>query len=62
MHAKVGQTIRIHGRTVGAQEQQAEVIEVRGENGAPPYLVRFADGRETLIFPGPDAEVVSSDA
>jgi hypothetical protein len=57
VHAQVGEKIRIHGRTVGAHDQEAEVIEVRGENGGPPYLVRFEDGHESLIFPGADAEV-----
>lgn len=58
MHAKVGEKIRIHSKTVGSPEQEAEIIEVRGDGGAPPYLVRFDDGHETLIFPGPDAEVM----
>jgi Domain of unknown function (DUF1918) len=57
VHAEVGERICIHGRTVGAQDQEAEVIEVRGENGGPPYVVRFDDGHESLIFPGADAEV-----
>ena len=29
-------------------------VEVRGEDGGPPYLVRFDDGHETLLFPGAD--------
>ncbi|HET7327197.1 MAG TPA: DUF1918 domain-containing protein [Nocardioidaceae bacterium] len=57
MQAKVGERIRVHGRTVGAPEHEAEIIEVHGDDGAPPYLVRFADGHETLLFPGPDAEI-----
>ena len=35
-----------------------EVLEVHGEGGAPPYVVRWADGHEGLMFPGPDAHVV----
>ncbi|MPZ61863.1 MAG: DUF1918 domain-containing protein [Propionibacteriales bacterium] len=57
MHAEVGERLRIHGRTVGVHDQEGEIIEVRGPDGAPPYVVRFADGHETLIYPGPDAEV-----
>ncbi|GHE95740.1 hypothetical protein GCM10017786_30260 [Amycolatopsis deserti] len=57
MHAAVGDRILVHGRTVGAAEQRGEIVEVRGENGGPPYLVRFADGHEGLIFPGSDCEV-----
>ena len=58
MQATRGDQILIHGRTVGAGEHQAEIIEVRGEDGHPPYLVRYADGHESLIYPGPDSEVV----
>jgi Domain of unknown function (DUF1918) len=57
MHATVGDRILVHGRTVGSGEQHGEIVEVRGENGEPPYLVRFADGHEGLIFPGSDCEV-----
>lgn len=61
MHAKTGERIRIHGRTVGAPDHEAEIIEVRGENGGPPYLVRDDEGHERLIFPGADAEVQHKD-
>jgi hypothetical protein len=57
MHATVGDEIRVHGRTVGSAEQRGEITEVRGENGGPPYLVRFADGHEGLVVPGSDCEV-----
>jgi hypothetical protein len=31
---------------------------VHGADGAPPYVVRWSDsGRESLVFPGPDAYV-----
>lgn len=59
MHATVGDRILVHGRTVGSGEQHGEIVEVRGEDGQPPYLVRFEDGHEGLIFPGSDCEVDS---
>lgn len=62
MNATVGDRIRVHGRTVGAGEQLGEIVEVRGENGQPPYLVRFSDGHEGLIFPGSDCEVDAGDS
>ncbi len=58
MQATVGDQIVVEGRTVGTQRREGEVIEVRGENGAPPYVVRWSDGHEGLTFPGPDAHVV----
>jgi len=35
----------------------AEIVEVKGPQGHPPYLVRFTDGHLGLVFPGPDAVV-----
>ena len=57
MRAEIGDRLHVRGRTVGTSEREAEVLEVRGENGSPPYLVRFADGHESLVFPGPDCVV-----
>jgi len=58
MHAKAGDRLVIKGHRVGEHEKEAEILEVHGENGEPPYLVRWADdGHEALIFPGSDASV-----
>lgn len=57
MRAQVGDRLHVHGRIVGVQEQRGEIVEVRGEDGEPPYRVRFADGHEGLVYPGPDCEV-----
>jgi hypothetical protein len=57
MQASVGDRLHVHGRVVGAQDSVAEIVEVRGEGGRPPYLVRYADGRESLVYPGSDAVV-----
>ena len=58
MEATIGDQICIHGNTVGHENKTGEIIEVHGMKGAPPYLVRFADGRTRLLFPGPDAVIV----
>jgi hypothetical protein len=47
----------VHGRAAGTSDQTSEIIEVRGPDGAPPYLVRHDDGQEALVFPGSDALV-----
>ena len=57
MRAKVGDRLCVHGRTVGQREHRAEILEVRGTAGGPPYLVRYEDGHEAIVFPGPDAVV-----
>ncbi|MBI3688360.1 MAG: DUF1918 domain-containing protein [Actinobacteria bacterium] len=59
MHAAVGDRLHVRGHTVGEHDRIGEIIEVRGADGAPPYLVQFEDGHETLVFPGPDAVVES---
>lgn len=57
MRANVGDQLLTHGRIVGQQDRVAEIVEVLGAAGAPPYRVRFADGRETVMSPGPDTVV-----
>ena len=57
MQAIAGDRLHVHSRNVGDPDRIAEIVEVRGEQGAPPYLVRFPDGHETLMFPGPDSVV-----
>jgi len=57
MQATVGDRVRLHGRTVGTQDRYGEIVEVRGDNGKPPYLVRFTDGHESLMYPGADCVI-----
>lgn len=57
MEAATGDRIRVHGHIVGHPDRQGEIIEVRGNRGEPPYLVRFEDGQTTLMFPGPDSVI-----
>ena len=58
MRAKVGDRLVIKGHKVGNPDKDAEILEVRGADGGPPYLVRWSeDGHEALVFPGSDAVV-----
>ncbi|GHA79915.1 DUF1918 domain-containing protein [Streptomyces termitum] len=58
MQASVGDTLLVHGRTVGQHDRTAQVVQVLGEHGAPPYRVKFEDdGHEALMSPGPDTVV-----
>jgi hypothetical protein len=57
--AAVGDKIVVRGHFVDAPDRDAVVLEVRGPDGEPPYLVRWSeDGHEGLFFPGSDASVV----
>ena len=57
MKAAVGDRLVINATHVDGPVRDGEVLEVHGPNGEPPYLVRWSDGHENLVFPGPDASV-----
>ena len=57
MHAKVGDRIVVESRTTGSPRREGEILEVRGEDGGPPYVIRWDDGHEGVTFPGPDAHL-----
>ncbi len=57
MQAIVGDRLFVHGRTVGRRDRTGVIIDVRGADGAPPYLVKYDDGHQAVVYPGPDAVV-----
>ena len=58
MQAAVGDRIVVRGTRMGQLDRDCEVLEVRGADGGPPFLVRWGDtGHEGLLFPGSDAYV-----
>ena len=58
MKASVGDRLVIKGHHVGEPDRDAEILEVRGDDGSPPYLVRWEDdGHVGLFFPGSDAAI-----
>jgi len=62
MKAAVGDRIVIRGHAVGTHQRECTIVEVRGDDGAPPYLVRWDDeapdaGQSHLFYPGADADV-----
>lgn len=61
MKAHPGDWIIMHSHTDGGLLRKAEVITT-GADGAPPYTVRWTeDDRESVVFPGPDAQVLTSE-
>jgi hypothetical protein len=56
MDAHVGDQLVIRSRQVGRVEQVGEIVEVIS-GGGEHYRVRWSDGRETILYPGPDATV-----
>jgi len=61
MKAQVGDELVVKGRHVGDRDRNGVIIEVRGEVGGPPYLVRWSDGHESSFYPaaGTMAEHIS---
>lgn len=57
MQADVGDELMVHGRYFDGHERTGVIIAVRGENGSPPYLVRWLDGRESVFPPSQDTLV-----
>jgi len=53
MYAEVGDELLVRGRHLGDEDREGMIIEIHGENGAPPYLVRWKDGHETVFTPPP---------
>jgi hypothetical protein len=61
MHARPGDHLVIRSNNVGRPDREAEVLEVRGAEGQPPFVVRWADdGRVGYVLPGSDAFVERS--
>ena len=58
MKARIGDRLVLAGPHVGEAPRMGVIIDIRHEDGSPPYLVRWlGDGHEGLIYPGPDAHL-----
>ena len=55
MKANVGDRIVLAPVTVDAPVRDGEVLETRGPEGTPPFLIRWSDGHTGLFYPGPGA-------
>jgi hypothetical protein len=55
MKAQVGDRIILAGTRVDDPVRDGEVLEVKGNDGAAPYTVRWSDGHTGLVYPGPGA-------
>jgi hypothetical protein len=63
MFAKVGDRLVVRSPHIEGHVRDGEILEVKHEDGSPPYLVRWADdGHEALVFPGPDAYIDHSES
>ena len=61
MRAAVGDWLLVKSHTAEQHARRAQIIGV-GPDGAPPYTVHWIDDdRPVLMFPDPDAEVITSE-
>jgi hypothetical protein len=58
MKAQVGDMLVVTSHHVGEPDRTGEIVAVRGDDGDPPYVVRWdSSGEEGLVFPGNDARI-----
>jgi hypothetical protein len=55
MRARPGDRLVLAAPHESGPTRDGEVLETRGPDGGPPYLVRWSDGQEGLLYPGPGA-------
>jgi len=58
LRATPGDRLVIRGHHLGEPERDAQILEVLGEDGAPPWVVRWQDdGHVSHYYPSLDAYV-----
>jgi hypothetical protein len=56
MRARVGDTLVVSG----SQARTGLIVRVVGQNGAPPYVIKWlADGHIAMVTPGEYSRIVS---
>lgn len=58
LRAQPGDRLVIRAHHTGETEHDGEILEVLGDDGGPPFVVRWEDdGHISRLYPGPDAYV-----
>ena len=57
MKAHLGDRLVLEGTHVDDPRRIGIITAIHHPDGTPPYLVRWLDGHETLVIPGPDARI-----
>jgi CBS domain-containing protein len=66
-HASPGDVVVIRGHAIGQRERRGVIVEARGADGGPPFVVHWLDDRhaephDVLFYPGSDADVEPREA
>ncbi len=60
MQGQAGDWLIVHSHNDGGHIRRAEIIGTHA-GGQPPFTVRWLDeDKESVVFPGPDAQVVAA--
>jgi hypothetical protein len=51
MRAKAGDEVVVRRRRFADEDRLGTIMEVHGDNGRQPYLIRWQDGHECLVSP-----------
>jgi hypothetical protein len=58
LQAEPGDRLVIRAHRQGESERDAEILEVLGDAGGPPFVVRWQDdGHVSRLYPGSDAYI-----
>jgi len=58
LRAAAGDRLVIRRHHLGEPDRDGEILETLGDDGTPPFRVRWSDdGHESVLFPGSDATV-----
>ena len=58
MKGKVGDWIRVLGHHTGDPDRRGQIVGVHGDDGSPPFEVRWiGNDHVTIFFPGSDAVI-----
>ena len=60
MHANNGDRIIVESSKVGSARRSGQIVVVLHGLAGERYLVKWGNGHQTEIFPGPDAKVIPS--
>lgn len=53
----VGKRVAVTRHRVGARRRRGEVLEVIAERGHERCRIRWDDGEESIVYPGPDVTI-----
>ena len=57
MNANVGDHLVLRGHGSHGDDLRGEIVDIVGDNGSPPYVVRWPNGYSTLFTASPDAYI-----